>query len=102
MQPRAFRRLAYPSQTLDRETAFDPDSSDFVTFLSRRMGVDRELTTEVLGHWLTHYESVEPSATAKETSSIDANRSARREPAVASGVYPAIGTAGLRATGTDS
>jgi hypothetical protein len=47
----------------DSERAFDSDTFDFVEYLSRRLGVGRALTTEVLGHWLTHYESLRSTGT---------------------------------------
>ena len=63
MQPRAFHRPMVLTPAEDSERAFDSDTFDFVEYLSRRLGVGRALTTEVLGHWLTHYESLRSTGT---------------------------------------
>jgi hypothetical protein len=45
------------SQSVDE--AFEAGGFDFSTYLGRRLGVDTELASEVLGYWLLHYEGTD-------------------------------------------
>jgi hypothetical protein len=71
MQLRARRRSVEPSPAQPVESAFDPDCFDFTAYLSRRLGVDVDLTTEVLGQWLKAYERSDRSSGRRETAPSD-------------------------------
>jgi len=38
------------------DLVFEPDSFDFSAHLGRRLGIDSELASELLGQWLRTYE----------------------------------------------
>jgi hypothetical protein len=101
MQPRAFHPPVVRSSAEDPEQAFDVESFDFITYLSRRLGVDRELTTEVLGHWLTHYEPADSIDSAKNSPALESEPPRAPAAAAPSGVFPVTLDPALRPTGTN-
>jgi hypothetical protein len=102
MQPRAFERPLVESRAEDGEQAFDPDSFDFTTYLSRRLGFDRDLTAEVLGYWLTHYEPVASAPVTTESMAPGGRRPETRRCVSPSGIFSVPSSDSLPLTGTDS
>lgn len=64
MDPRAFRRPIEPLRGASPDDAFASECFDFAAYLGRRMGVERELATELLGEWLRAYEPADDSSAA--------------------------------------
>ena len=66
MQPRAFREPVASTSSQSVDSAFDPDCFDFAAYLGRRLGVDADLASEVLGYWLQHYERADGALAGRE------------------------------------
>lgn len=56
MHPRAFRPTQACAGAHSVDSAFDPNSFDFTSYLGRRLGVSPVLAAELLGSWLKTYE----------------------------------------------
>ena len=56
MNLRGLHSVAPQRTGASADLAFEPESFDFNAHLGRRLGIDSELASELLGQWLRTYE----------------------------------------------